>query len=134
MPLYDFRCANGHKFERHVPLAKFEEQQLCDCHAPANRIISAPMFSVDQTDYSCPITGKHIGSKRQHEENLKLHNCRVLETGEKESNERRRQEADAALDRKIEDTVEREVESLSSDKKEKLYNELISTDLTVERK
>ena len=137
MPLYDIKCSKtGEIFERLIPLAKFEEVIICACGAPATRVISTPLFSVDATDYTCPITGRHIGSKRQHEENLKQHNCRVLETGEKELNERNRQKAEEAFEKKIEDTVEREIDQMPSAKKEQLHNELVNgkLDLAVERR
>jgi putative FmdB family regulatory protein len=47
MPLYDFRCGEGHRFERVVPLAHFTEPQACDCGAPAQRQISAPRIVSD---------------------------------------------------------------------------------------
>lgn len=92
------------------------------------------MISVDNTSYDCPITGKHIGSKRAHEENLKNHGCRVLEAGETERNAHRIAEEEKALERQIEKTVEREVESYPSAKREKLYNEMISNELEIIRK
>jgi hypothetical protein len=61
--------------------------------------------------------------------------CRVLETGEKELNERRRAEAEKAFDKKIEDTVEREFDKMPSAKKEQLANELVNGKLdAVERR
>lgn len=132
MPLYDFKCVNGHTFERQVKLANFEDIQTCDCNAVATRLISKPRFSVDQTDYACPVTGERIASKREHEENLKRQNCRVLEPGETESAAKKRLSDDEVLDKKIEETVEREIESYSSAKKEQLSNELVNGGLDVE--
>lgn len=54
MPLYDFRCAEGHKFERFVTLANFALPQACECGAKAKRVISAPMVRSDTID---PIRG-----------------------------------------------------------------------------
>lgn len=136
MPLYDIRCdKTGEVFERHIPLAFFSDPIKCACGSRASRCISSPLFSVDRTGYDCPITGKYIGSKRQHEENLKTHGCRVLEGGEKELSEKRREAADLALDKAVEDTVERTIESWDSGKKEQLHNELVNAklDLSVER-
>lgn len=135
MPLYDFACSAGHKFERFVSLQNFSEPQNCSCGLPAQRVISAPMFSVDTTGYNCPITGDWIGSKHQHRENLAKHGCRVLETGETEAVKRRRAADDAKLDKVIEETVEREFEALPSAKKEQLHNELVNgkVDLSVDR-
>lgn len=137
MPLYDIKCSeSGNVFERLIPLANFQEPIFCSCGAPATRVISTPLFSVDQTHYTCPITGRYIGSKREHRENLKQHDCRVLETGEKELNERRRLEAEEAFDKKVEETVEREIDKMPSAKKEQLHNELVNgkLDVAVERK
>jgi putative FmdB family regulatory protein len=135
MPLYDFICAEGHKFERHVPLADFEVQQFCPCAAPAIRAISAPRISRDYADYQCPVTGKLISGRRQHEENLKQTGSRVLEAGEKESNEAARLRANAEFEASVDQSVEKFIDTLPSDKKERLANELSSgLDLSVERK
>lgn len=137
MPLYDIRCeTTGEIFERSIPLAKFEEPIFCACGSSARRVISTPLFSVDNTGYSCPVTGRWVGSKREHRENLKQQGCRVLEPGETEAAQRRHQADDEALFKKVEDTVEQTIESWSSDKKEKLHNELVNAkvDLAVERK
>lgn len=135
MPLYDIRCSRtGKIFERMIPLANFEELIRCACGSPATRVISTPMFTVDQTGYNCPITEKWIGSKSQHEENLKEHGCRVLEAGETNAATARRRADDDALDRQVDNTVEREIEAMPSAKREKLYNELVHSDLEVIRK
>ena len=136
MPLYDFQCSNGHKFERIVPLKDFEAPIFCDCNALAERLISAPMFSVDTTGYNCPITGDWIGSKHQHRENLAKHGCRVLETGETEAAAAFRKAEDEKLDKALDETVERTIEALPSAKKEQLHNELVNgkLDLNVARK
>jgi len=135
MPLYDIRCEAGHQFERVIPLADFDAEIVCTCGARAFRLISTPMFTVDHTGYSCPVTGKWIGSKAQHRENLARTGSRVLETGEKELNEKRRAEVDAQLEKSIEDTVEKTIDSWDSAKKETLHNELVNgkLDLAVER-
>lgn len=124
MPLYDFHCDNGHRFERFVKLEDFELLQNCSCGMPALRVISAPMFSVDQTGYNCPVTGNWIGSKREHEENLRRTDCRVLETGETAAAAAYREKADRDFDKAVEATVEKEVEAMPSEKRERLYNEL----------
>lgn len=83
--------------------------------------------------YDCPVTGRHITSKHQHEENLRLHGCHVLETGEKEANERIRAEADSVFEDKIDISVEKAIDAMPSDKREKLYNEMVVSDISVDR-
>ncbi len=136
MPLYDIRCERGHVSERRIPLANYSDPIECACGAVASRVISTPRFSVDNTGYHCPVTEKWVGSRREHRENLKQTGCRVLETGEKEAAAKRRADDDAKLDRMIEDTVEKEIEAYSSDKKEQLHNELVNggLDISVDRK
>lgn len=135
MPLYDFICAEGHSFERMVKLADFEVEQFCSCRAPATRAISSVRINKDYADYTCPITGKLVSGRRQHEENLKAHGCRILEPGEKESNEAAKARREAEFDRSVDQSVEKFVDNLPSDKKERLANELSSgLDLSVERK
>ncbi len=134
MPLYDFKCSEGHIFERFVKLEDFDLLQHCSCHAPSVRVISTPMFTVDHTGYSCPVTDRWIGSKHEHRENLKLTGCRVLEAGETEASQRARAKAEAELDSRVDQTVEREWDSMPSAKREKIANELTSgVDLAVVR-
>lgn len=135
MPLYDYRCErSGRRFERAVKLAEYRSTQYCACNAPGTRIISATRIAVENVDYLCPITDKWIGSKQAHEENLKQHDCRVLEGGEKEMKAAARQKVDDAFEASVEETVERGFDAMPSEKKEKLANELLSgADIAVER-
>jgi hypothetical protein len=91
------------------------------------------MIAVESVSYECPITGDYIGSKRDHENNLRRHDCRVLETGEKDYNERRRLQEEARFDAAIEATVEREVMSMDSDSRESLAKALTTSDISVDR-
>ena len=124
MPLYDFECIVGHRFEKMVPLAEFYHAVFCECKEIAIRQISAPMFTIDNTGYNCPVTNKWIGSKQSHSENLKAQDCRVLEPGESESNAHYRAKSDSDLESAIDKTVETTIDSMPSEKKEKLYAEL----------
>ena len=124
MPLYDFKCQQGHKFELMVPLAEFDNSQHCACGTIATRVISPVRFSVENVGYNCPITEEWIGSKSQHENNLAKHGCRVYETGETEAAKKAKASADAEFEKRLDITVEKEFESLSSDKKQALATEL----------
>lgn len=127
MPLYDLKCArSGEIFERHIPLAFYNDPIKCSCGAPATRVIGPVGLAVSSVDYNydCPITGAHITSKHQHQENLKRHGCRVLETGEKDYNEKRRLEAEASIDKAIDQTVEKTIDLMPTDKREQLAREL----------
>ena len=67
MPLYDFRCEKGHRFERAVPLARFAEVQKCDCGAVGSRQISAPFIVSDSI---APIMG---ADGRMHDSKASYH-------------------------------------------------------------
>lgn len=134
MPLYDIQCeASGAHFDRHIKLVNFEEPIFCACGSRAKRLISRPMISVDQTGYTCPVTDKWVGSLREHRENLQRQNCRVLEPGEKELNDKFRAEQDERLYRKVEDTVEQSIAKMDSAKKERLFNEMSHNEVAIER-
>lgn len=133
MPLYEILCDAGHKFEAMIPLADFDLPLTCACQSPARRLISRPMIAVESVSYECPITGDYIGSKRDHENNLRRHDCRVMETGEKDYNERRRVQEEARFDAAIEATVEKEVLSRDSDARESLAKALTTSDISVDR-
>jgi putative FmdB family regulatory protein len=47
MPMYDYLCAEGHRFERMVSLSRFDDAQQCQCGELARRQISAPMVLSD---------------------------------------------------------------------------------------
>lgn len=41
MPLYEYQCARGHRFERQVPLAQFDYAQPCpQCGLPGEQILT----------------------------------------------------------------------------------------------
>ncbi|MHA3701227.1 FmdB family zinc ribbon protein [Jatrophihabitans sp. YIM 134969] len=40
MPLHDFRCASGHRFEHHIPITG-GEAPLCACGAASTKLVSA---------------------------------------------------------------------------------------------
>lgn len=54
MPLYDFACLKGHRFERHVKLADFNAPQACECGEGAHRQVCAPRVL---SDYIDPVRG-----------------------------------------------------------------------------
>lgn len=58
MPLYDFRCLSGHRFERFVPLAQFEAVQDCECGDRAMRQVSAPRVISDYIEPCLGADGK----------------------------------------------------------------------------
>ena len=136
MPVYDYECIScGNVEEKVHSIAVLGIQQYCSvCNGRMNKLLSAPMVYVSKVEYRCPITNEPITTKQQHINNLAKHGCRVLETGEVEQAKRKRLESDKELDKRIESEVERLVETMPSEKQEKLANEIASgVDLTTMR-
>lgn len=58
MPLYDFKCGLGHRFDRLVKLADFDVPQLCACGEGAVRQVSAARILSDTIEPSRGADGK----------------------------------------------------------------------------
>lgn len=124
MPIYEYLCPEGHQFDAFLPLARYDEPQMCQCGQWARKIISAPMVIPDLPEYTSPVTGKPVRGRRERIEDLKRHNCRPYEDGEREEFLRRRQQREADFDRKLDETVDRELSAWEPRKLEKLACEL----------
>lgn len=126
MPMYDYRCATcGRKEERVLKIAELDQIQSCsNCGFAMNRLISAPYVRGDYAPYQCPVTGKLIEGRVAHENNLKLHNCRIYEPGETAAATRYRARAEEEFDKKIEATADELIYNLPGDKKDKLAAEM----------
>lgn len=125
MPMYDYRCGFCDAIQPvFKKISELDLPEACSCGAVMERIISAPMVRPDYAGYACPITGKWIEGRRAHTENLKKHGCRLLEKGEREENERRRQEDDEKLEATLFNTFAEEVKRLPARKREILAGEL----------
>lgn len=100
MPVYDFKCPDGHIFESIAPTGDFR-LECAHCHQLAEKVWtrrSLPFMRGDYEPYDCPITGKRITGKAEHEANLKKHGCRVSEPGDMQAEVRRRAELDRKAD------------------------------------
>lgn len=138
MPTYTYKCTeSGKKIERFNSIKEYQPVATCNCGSPAERYFDrapAGFVKADLPVYRCPITDIPITSRREHEENLARHGCRILETGEKEQMLRAKAAEEAAFDAQIEATAEEFVEKLPSAKREQLGRELKSgLDITVAR-
>jgi hypothetical protein len=76
--------------------------------------LNMPYIAGDYKPYDCPITGKSIDGRVEHEENLKKHGCRIHEAGEfedvkKNGQKRINASIDAAIDKSV-DAVARQID------------------------
>jgi putative FmdB family regulatory protein len=81
MPIYEYRCAQGHLTDAFRSVAARHDLELCaTCGALASKAISRPAFAVgDIKGYRSTLDGKWIGSRSAHREHLRKHD--VIEVG-----------------------------------------------------
>lgn len=85
----------------------------------------APMgFVSTDVRYDSPIDGRAITNKHARIEDMKRNGCIEYDPGMKQDAERKRLENEAQLERGIEKTVEKEIATMPSRKKEKLAAEI----------
>lgn len=126
MPTYTAKCSTcSHSFLIYRKIRERNSPAVCEkCQAPAIRVLDAPRVVGDYEAYDCPITGKQIRGRREHEENLAQHGCRVYEPGESAEHEKRRaREEEAHLDRMADVAVDAALH-LPTEKFERLAGEL----------
>ena len=136
MPLYNLLCTNGHKFDRFIKLANLDEPQTCECNAPATRMLSAPMFNIDATNFPCyqsPTTGKWITGKAQRREDMAVSGCVDYEPSLATEQQKRIAREDADLEKKVDEHVEKTIYEMPVEKKEKLAAEMEHFDVDVVR-
>ena len=126
MPVYAFKCPDGHSFDRYLRVANYDDPQTCDCGKVAERMICAPMFAFVQQDvcYDSPIDGRPVTTRQQRIDDMKRAGCIEYDPGMKQDHARRLQEQEAQLDRSVETYVEREFHKMPAQAKERLSNEL----------
>lgn len=130
MPVYEYECkrCDSGRLTRIKSLSLCDEPEYCTvCGTEMRKLISTPMFRVDNIRYECPITGKPITNRNAHEENLARQGCRVLERGEREDAQKFKQREDDALSDRIAETAAKLVHEMPQEKKEALANELART-------
>lgn len=125
MPVYAYKCTScGSEFDKFLPLSQYKTPQFCECGKLAEKQVTAAAVVPDYAPYTCPVSGKLISGRREHEENLKRHGCRVLEPGESAAAAARSAAEDAALDKAVDATTEEFIAKLPAEKKDKLAAEV----------
>lgn len=133
MPLYAYRCPAGHDFDRFLKLKDYDQAQTCECGQPATKRIMPTAVQVDIPAYISPGTGKLVSSRTQRREDLKESGCVEYEPSMRQEQEKRHAAEDAALDKKVEEHVEREILSMPTRKREQLAAEVEALDVDIVR-
>jgi len=125
MPVYTYKCTEcAKKFDRFLKLAQFDEPQSCACGGRAERQVVAPFIRPDYAPYDCPITGKRIEGRKEHEANLAAHGCRLLEPGETSRAAVAAKAEETSLEDKLAESAAEFVATLPPAKQEQLACEL----------
>lgn len=134
MPLYSYRCADGHLKEDWYSINSYPQVVTCACGLYAHIAIQAPLSVKVAQDvaYDSPIDGRHITSHAQRNEDLKRNNCVPYEPEIRQDYDRRLKDGEAKLDKAIDEHVEATIAKMSTAKRAKLYSELVDQGVTAE--
>lgn len=131
MPTYAYECRCGAAFERVLPLSEYDRPQSCKCGKTAEKVVCAPNLMIPQDiHYQSPIDGRPITSMRARADDLARSDCTPYDPGQRQDYDRRNREAEIALEKAVDETVEQHVSALPSEKREQLQTEL--THMTAE--
>lgn len=136
MPLYDYECQDGHKFDRFLSLKDYKEPQTCDCGKPAKKLITPTMLNCDiqpWDSYISPASGDLITSYKDRRRDMEKTGCVDYDPGMKTDQEAAVKREDAKLDKLVDETVEKEFDAMPVRKKEKLETELKHSELEYTR-
>lgn len=141
MPRYGYKCEDCGDFDRILSVKDHVRVIPCKCGKPAKQVITAPMVMIPAhmsatggISYESPATGRIITSERERRNDLAESGCIEYDPGMKQDADRRVKEEETALDKAVDETVEREFAAMPSAKLERLTNELQSgADVAVER-
>ena len=129
MPIYTYKCKNGHQFDRFLNLKDYKQPQTCDCGAESERKIMPTMVNCDiqpWDHYVSPVSGKLITSYKQRREDMAKHDCVDYEPSLKKNITQHMEAEDRKLEKAMDETVEKEFENMPVRKREKLAEELTS--------
>lgn len=134
IPAYSYRCANKHETLKFLRVKDYEEAVDCgQCDLVAVRVFTAPMVKVAvDVCYDSPIDKCPITSHAARREDMKRNGCIEYDPEMHKDVARRKQEADAAMDASIDETVHREVAKLPKAKKDQLIKEVTRQGVTAE--
>jgi len=124
VPTYEFKCTNGHKFDRYLKLRDYQEPQWCVCGAESTKLISIPMITPSFEAYESPIDGRPITTKKARSEDMKRNGCVPYETGMVENNNQNLRNEELKLEKSLDDTVDSEISKMDSRQHDQLESSL----------
>ena len=139
MPIYIYKCHNcSNKFEVIRAVKDHSPYELCQCGTLAGQFITAPMVIIPAhmqatggVNYRSPIDDKPITTMSQRREDLARNDCIEYDPEMKKDVDRRIKNEELKLDKAVDETVDREIQTMPARNREQLINEL-SKGLTAE--
>lgn len=136
MPLYEFKCEDGHVFDEFLKMDEYDKPMTCQCGKAAKRQITATMINCDIPNwdrYISPSTGKLITSYKDRKRDMQESGCIDYDPGMKAHAAKIRQDKEKELDKKIDETVEKQITAMNSDQRDRLAKELTTKDIAIEK-
>jgi len=136
MPVYVHKCLNGHQFDIFKKMEDYNDPDVCKCGAESKRITVPTMLSPDIQPwdaYVSPATGKYITSYKDRRKDMEESGCVDYEPSLRTNSKSVIEQEEAKLEKELDATVEKTIEEMPSEKKEKLYNEMKNSTLEYER-
>jgi hypothetical protein len=132
MPTYEYACDCGRTQDAYRKVEQRNDSPVC-CGKRMTRLISRVMgFVQGDICYDSPIDGRPITSLQARREDLARSGCRPYDPEMKTDYQRRIKESEAALDKSVDETVDRAIAQMPVRKREKLEQELINAGVTAE--
>jgi putative FmdB family regulatory protein len=136
MPIYEYQCPQCGIFDKFLKLEKHASVIECPvCARLSTQVITAPPIVHVQPDchYQSPIDGRPITNHRERVEDMARSGCIEYDPEMRKDADRRVKEAETALDRDIDTSVEREISNMSGAEVEMLGKALATSDLDTAR-
>ena len=116
-----------------MSLSAYVPEVQCDCGMRATRIITAPIIvtATPLVCYDSPIDGSPVTSMAARRNDLAKHDCVPYDPELKKDQVRHQQENDVALDKSVDESVERSWEKMSTTARGKVASEIIDQGTTV---
>lgn len=132
MPIYGYKCDDcGGVFDVVRRVSEHQRQEHCVCGAWAGQVITAPIVIIPAhmrfdapSGYESPATGQIITNNRQRINDLASSGCIEYEPGMRQDADRRVVDDDKALDKAVDDTVDREIAAMPVKNRERLDVEM----------